>query len=166
MLLTGAIFQPRAFLRYRSMIAQTNRLPNFNDGPWDLPSDVKKNALVKYSGHISDYDASVLLSYYDNEWNSTDQVPQRLVGANALDRFGFIDPTLGGESTRISLIASISSQQMQAGLYASRYRLNLFNNFTYFLDDPVNGDQVEQEDRRWVYGGQGNYTFELSDTNS
>ncbi len=35
-----------------------------------------------------------------------------------------------------------------------RYRLNLFSNFTYFLDDPVNGDQFEQADRRWITGGR------------
>ncbi len=34
------------------------------------------------------------------------------------------------------------------------YALNLFSNFTYFLDDPENGDQFEQEDRRNIVGGR------------
>ena len=39
---------------------------------------------------------------------------------------------------------------MQA--YGLGYGLNLISNFTFFLDDPVHGDQVEQVDRRFVTG--------------
>jgi outer membrane receptor protein involved in Fe transport len=36
--------------------------------------------------------------------------------------------------------------------------LNLFSNFTYFID-PVNGDQFEQEDDRWIAGGRASHTW-------
>ena len=136
-----------------------------NDGPWDNESDVEKtNFLAKYSGHWGETETQALLTYYDNDWYSTDQVPDRLVSTGQLDRFGFVDPTLGGRSTRINLIGGLSADHYSAGVYLSQYKLNLFGNFTYFTEDPVNGDQQEQVDRRLVYGGFGEYTFDVGDT--
>ena len=135
-----------------------------NDGPWKLDSEVKKTNLVtKYSGHAGLADTKLVFSHYDNQWNATDQVPERLVDANIIDRYGFIDPTIGGESTRTSLIAGYETENFTAGVYASRYKLNLFGNFTYFSADPINGDQHEQVDRRWVYGAYGQYSWHLSE---
>jgi outer membrane receptor protein involved in Fe transport len=138
-----------------------------NDGPWENEADVEKtNFLGKYSGHWRDFETQLLFTYYDNEWTSTDQVPDRLVSAGSLDRFGFIDPSLGGETMRVNLIAGIDSDRVKAAAYLSRYELNLFGNFTYFAEDPVNGDQHEQVDRRWIYGGFAEYDFEVNDTMS
>jgi outer membrane receptor protein involved in Fe transport len=135
-----------------------------NDGPWDNESNVEKtNFLSKYSGHWDEFETQLLFTYYDNEWKSTDQVPDRLVSAGLLDRFGFVDPDLGGATTRVNLIGGLQSDNFNAAAYVSRYKLNLFGNFTYFAEDPVNGDQHEQVDRRWVYGGFAEYTIELND---
>ena len=75
-----------------------------------------------------------------------------------LDRFGAIDPTDGGTTARTSAVAdyqhTTSRRLTRATAYLSRYRLNLYSDFTYFLDDPVHGDQFEQADRRWVSGGR------------
>jgi outer membrane receptor protein involved in Fe transport len=94
---------------------------------------------------------------YDGEWRSTDQIPLRAVQSGALDRFGFVDPTDGGESHRYSLAADwyqqIGAGRVHAQAYAVDYQLDLFSNFTYALDT-VNGDQFEQFDDRRVYGGQ------------
>ena len=135
-----------------------------NDGPWQNESDVQKtNFLIKYSGHWGEFETQTLLTYYDNKWNSTDQVPERLVSTGQLDRFGSIDPTLGGRSTRVNLIGGLESDNFRANAYVSRYKLNLFSNSTYFAEDPVNGDQREQVDRRWVYGGYAEFTHDLSE---
>ncbi len=135
-----------------------------SDGPWQLAADVDKlNAIVKYAGHWHDYDTKVIVMHYDNEWNSTDQVPARLVDTGQLDRFGFIDPTLGGSSSRASLIAGMEDDTSSFGGFASYYTLNLIGNFTYFLEDPLNGDQHEQVDRRWIYGGHARHTLDLSE---
>ena len=132
-----------------------------DDGPWDLPADLKKrNVLFKYRNDGERFDSSLVLSVYDNEWTATDQVPSRWVDQGPGDRFGFIDPTLGGESSRVSAIAGVSSERVSATAYVSRYELDLYNNFTYFLDDPVNGDQNQQVDRRWVYGGSADFVFD------
>ncbi len=135
-----------------------------NDGPWDLPADISKtNALIQYATDIGAFRTKFLLTHYDNEWNATDQVPQRLVDAGVIDRFGFTDPTLGGESSRSNLIVNAHSDTTRFSFYASRYELNVFGNFTLFLEDPINGDQHEQVDRRWIYGGAASHTIALSD---
>ena len=135
-----------------------------NDGPWELPAEVEKlNALVKLTAPVGPYEMRLIATYYDNDWRSTDQIPRRLVQSNAVDRFGFVDPTTGGQSTRANLIGGIEGDRLKAGVYASRYELNLFGNFTYFAEDPVNGDQHEQVDRRWIYGAHVEYRYPLSE---
>ena len=135
-----------------------------DDGPWELEQDLKKNnVLLKYSGHWGDYQTRLLLSHYDNEWQATDQVPQRLVRSGAVDRFGFIDPTVGGDTSRTIISGGVEGDTWEAGLYYSVYDLNLFSNFTYFADDPVNGDQIQQVDDRAVYGGFITSDFDLAD---
>jgi len=93
---------------------------------------------------------------YDAKWNSTDQIPERAVAGGALPRFGLVDPTDGGNTQRFSLSTewqrNSSTTLTQIAAYAVDYRLDLFSDFTYFLADPVNGDQFEQADRRHVFG--------------
>jgi hypothetical protein len=135
-----------------------------NDGPWDLAQDVRKtNALGRYSGTWAGLRATAVASLYDNEWRSTDQVPERLVDAGVIDDYGFIDPDLGGKTRRYSLIGGLEGERFSAGAYVSRYELNLFGNFTYFAEDPINGDEHEQMDRRWISGGHADYRFDPSD---
>ena len=129
-----------------------------NDGPWVLPADVDKvNFLTQYTLDLKDTQIKTALTVYDNNWNSTDQIPQRQVLGGAMGRFGYVDPSLGGDSSRLNMVFGLSNDSYSAGLYVSRYKLNLFGNFTYFQEDPVNGDSHEQVDRRWIYGGH----FEL-----
>ena len=89
---------------------------------------------------------------YEAKWNATDQIPKRAVDAGQLDRFGLIDPTDGGQAHRYSLSAAwrrtTDTSSTQVNAYVASWQLNLFSNFTYFLDDPVNGDQFNQPDRR------------------
>jgi outer membrane receptor protein involved in Fe transport len=137
---------------------------NSYDGPWsDIKEDVQKiNALLKYGQSVGDGDASVSLMAYDNQWNSPDQIPLRAVDAGLIDERGSIDDTVGGESSRYSLSAAWKNSQWNVSAYAIRYELKLWSNFTYLLDDPVNGDQFEQRDDRWLSGGKADYRQELS----
>jgi hypothetical protein len=131
------------------------------DGPWELEEDLRRvNALVKFSTGERDDGWSVSASAYDGEWTSTDQIPERAVRSGALDRFGFFDPTNGGESHRYSVsldvakpldLASLGDWGFAANAYALDYRLDLFSNFTYALN-PLDGDQFEQFDDRKAYG--------------
>ncbi len=135
-----------------------------NDGPWTLPANIKKtNFVTQYVGQFRDIEFKGALTVYDNQWQATDQVPKREIVRGAIGRFDYLDPSLGGDSGRINLILGAKKEALEMGIYASRYKLNLFGNFTYFLEDPVNGDAHEQVDRRWIYGGYFDYQKELTD---
>ena len=77
---------------------------------------------------------------YSGRWNSTDQVPARGVSAGIVDRFGAIDPTDGGRAQRASLSGRYATTgdrgTTRVSAYAIRSTLDLYNNFTYFLDEP------------------------------
>jgi hypothetical protein len=126
-----------------------------SDGPWLNPEDVRLfNGFAKYSSEVIGMSSELIATAYTNSWNATDQIPQRAVDAGQLDRFGYVDPTVGGETSRFNVIASLESETSYYQVFATRYDLNLFGNPTYFLNDRVNGDQIEQEDGRWIFGGR------------
>jgi len=121
-------------------------------GPWTTPEDLKK---VNLLGRAIVSGWSVTALAYDARWTATDQIPRRAVQSGAIGRLDAVDATDGGDTSRY--ILSARRRDLLRGLdtvvYAQRYKLDLFSNFTYFLDDPVNGDQFEQVDQRWIYGG-------------
>jgi len=130
-----------------------------NDGPWLRPDNYRKvNALMRYSGGNAANGFTVTGMGYSARWNSTDQVPQRAITAGTLNRLGTIDDTDGGDTYRYS--GTVEWQRARGSAvtkvvgYGIGYNLNLFSNFTYFLDDPVNGDQFHQADHRFVSGGR------------
>jgi TonB dependent receptor/TonB-dependent Receptor Plug Domain len=130
-----------------------------NDGPWVHPDDFRKiNGILRYSIGDSQNAFSLTAMGYHGEWNSTDQVADRAINNGLIDRFGAIDPTDGGETHRYSLSTewqhTWDNSVMQASAYLLDYKLNLFSNFTYYLDDPIHGDQFEQADDRTVAGFQ------------
>src|SRR5258708_37076900 len=98
---------------------------------------------------------------YHGQWNSTDQVAKRAVDSALIDRFGTLDPSDGGHTYRYSAIAdwqrgsSSGNASTRIIGYGVAYDLDLFSNFTYDLNDPSHGDQVEQADHRFIPGGKG-----------
>ena len=124
------------------------------NGFFDLEQDVRKyNALLKYTGDIFNVPSRITFSAYDSIWTSTNQIPERAVKNGLIDRFGFIDPDLGGDSYRYSLTGSFELNNWELNLYTSSYYMSLINNPTYFLNDSINGDEFEQEDERILLGG-------------
>lgn len=124
------------------------------NGMFVLDQDVRKyNGLLKYTGEIAGIPSQLTLTAYDSEWISTNQVPQRAVTSGQIDRFGFIDPDLGGQSHRYSLSGYFKLGEWDLTAYASAYYMSLINNPTYSLNDPINGDEFEQEDERVLFGG-------------
>lgn len=127
------------------------------NGPWDNPDNVRKlNGLVRYSQGTATDGVSVTGMAYANKWNSTDQVPQRAIANGLLDRFGSEDPSDGGNTNRFALSARVAQSNdvgsWKANAYVVKSQLDLFNNFTYFLGDPVLGDQFHQHDDRLMAG--------------
>jgi TonB-dependent receptor-like protein len=135
------------------------------NGPWVVPDDVRKiNGVLRYSQGTATDGLTLTAMAYSNAWNSTDQVAQRAIDQNIIGRFGTLDPTDGGVSSRFSLSGNFahSSEYGQSKLsaYVIRSDLQLYNNFTYFLDDPINGDQFNQLDRRTVGGFDARHAFD------
>lgn len=131
-----------------------------NDGPWVHPDHYQKlNGVLRYSEGDAVNGWSITGMGYHGVWNATDQVPQRAVSAGVVDRFGAIDPSDGGHTSRYSGAfdwqhASGSNALTKITAYGLGYDLDLFSNFTYDLNDPVHGDQIEQADHRFVTGGK------------
>src|SRR5712691_8114180 len=129
-----------------------------NDGPWVNPEDYRKlNGVLRFSQGTNADGYTVSLMGYTGKWNATDQIPQRAVDDGTISRFGAIDPTDGGKTSRYSLSLD-RHKTLENGavfhmdVYAIKYRLNLFSNFTFFLDNPTSGDHFEQEDDRTIVG--------------
>lgn len=127
------------------------------DGPWDNPENFRKfNTALRYSRGDHADGFSVTGMAYQADWDSTDQIPQRAIDSGMIGRFGAIDPSDGGETSRYSLSYeqhhNFDGGRAALDAYAIRSRLSLWSNFTFFLDDPVNGDQFEQHESRTVLG--------------
>ncbi|MEQ8289341.1 MAG: TonB-dependent receptor [Gammaproteobacteria bacterium] len=129
------------------------------DGPWeDIEEDVEKfNGLIRLTNTVAGGDLSLTLMAYDNNWNSADQIPQRAIDNNLISELGSLDTTVGGESQRYSISSQWQKSAWTFNAYVIQSELYLFSNFTYFLDDPVNGDQFEQVDERSIYGANINH---------
>ena len=153
-----------SFGYYRALAAGSGALGNgelllaidgtVSDGPWVLDEHLRKvNGAVKYSSGTDVEGWTLGITAYHAKWNSTDQVPQRAIDSGLISRFGNIDPYLGGATTRIGLTGNGHFGKTEVNLFALYYRFRLLSNFTYFLDDPVNGDEFQQRDQRGVFGG-------------
>jgi outer membrane receptor protein involved in Fe transport len=131
-----------------------------SDGPFDRPQDYKRlNAFAKASATLGDgVDGSIWASYLRSSWFGSGQIPARAVRAGLIDRFGSIDNSEGGRTERASVNGQLRFKPSEADLLTVRawgqyYSLDLFSNFTFFLDDPANGDGIKQTDRDRLVGG-------------
>jgi hypothetical protein len=128
-----------------------------NSGPWTIPDSYRKfNGVLRYSRGDNTNGWSLTAMGYRGRWNATEASPERAIESGLIDRFGSIDPTDGGRTYRYSVGGewqhSSGNVLNKVQAYGLGYGLNLISNFTFFLDDPVHGDQVEQVDRRFVSG--------------
>ena len=133
------------------------------DGPWDNTDDFHKiNGVLRYSVGDEQNGFSLTLTAYHGTWDSSDQLAKRAIG-HEVPLYGSLDDSTGGDSSRFNLLADWRRGDEHSAthvlLYGSYYDLDLFSNFTYFLDDPVNGDQFEQKDRRVVLGLKASQTW-------
>jgi len=128
-----------------------------NDGPFTHPDDYQKvNGVLRYSRGYANNGWSVTAMAYRGRWNSTDQIPERAVDDGRIGRFDLVDDTDGGEARRYSLSGvwrqTSADSMSKVSAYLIRNQLDLWSNFTYYMEDPLHGDQFAQPDRR-VTGG-------------
>lgn len=155
----GAVAAP---LGLDSRVLAAGEIVQF-DGPWEQPDDLRKlNGLLRYENGTAANGFSLTGMAYSGDWSSTDQIPKRAVDSDAIGRFGNLDPTDGGDSQRFSISGTWNqtdaSGRTKVSAYAVKSSLDLFSNFTYFLADPINGDQFKQQDDRWIVGGEASKT--------
>lgn len=129
------------------------------DGAFDSPQNFKRiNIFGKYTVLFANKTKlNISASTFSSKWDASGQIPQRLVDANLISRFGSVDDTEGGTTSRsninIALIKSISDNLfIKSNVYFSKYDFELFSNFTFFLNDPINSDQIKQKENRKIYG--------------
>jgi outer membrane receptor protein involved in Fe transport len=134
------------------------------NGPWDNPDNLRKlNGVMRYSQGTATDGFMLTGMAYANKWSSTDQIPARAITSGEVGLYGALDPSDGGNSSRFSLSGnwarSDDAGRSKANFYVIKSSLNLWNNFTYFLSDPVNGDQFHQHDDRILGGINASHTF-------
>jgi hypothetical protein len=132
------------------------------DGPWDNPDDQRKiNAVVRYSNGDEHDGSSLTAMFYHGLWNATTDQPMRAMDEGLIGRFGTLDSADGGKAQRASLSGQYHQTsgdgQLNANVYLVNNQLTLWNDFTHFLVDPVNGDQEAQHENRFVVGGGVSY---------
>lgn len=136
-----------------------------NDGPWELPEDFEGySGLVKYSAPLGAGEIKASLSIFKATWAPTEQLPERTVGWLVDDRYGSLDKTLRGRTERETFTLNYEDDDWRLTGWAQHYDWSLLSNFTYFLDDPVNGDQLRQYEKMWSYGGRIERNITISDT--
>ena len=134
------------------------------NGPWVNPDDMRKiNGLLRYTEGTASDGISITGMAYSNKWNSTDQIPQRAIGSGQIGLYGEEDPTDGGNTDRFALSARAAGTDdtgsWKANAYVVKSDLDLFNDFTYFLTNPIQGDQFHQHDSRVMSGGSASRTL-------
>ncbi len=138
-----------------------------NDGPFVHGDDYRKaNGVLRYSEGTESNGFNVSLMAYKARWNATDQIPQRAIDSGLLSgRFDALDPTDGGNAHRYSLSTSWQksneNRATKFNAYVISQQLDLYSNFTYFLDNPVDGDQFNQPDRRVTTGVNASHTWQM-----
>lgn len=138
-------------------------------GYFDSPQNFNRlNLMAKYHHYLSDNKVlTVQASTFSSQWDASGQIPQRAVDQGLISRWGAIDDTEGGETSRTQVSIKLK-QMMDNGavwdnqLYLIDYNFELYSNFTFFLNDPVNGDQIRQKENRSIFGYQTNYHLETN----
>jgi outer membrane receptor protein involved in Fe transport len=136
----------------------------YTNGPFQSDNRYfRANLFGKLTTNLSGRDElSITGTFHKAQWNASGEIPLRAITDGSLDRFGAIDPSEGGKTMRSTAklkyhYDTMSGGQFFANAYAQHYQLDLYTNFTFFQNDPVNGDGIVQSDRRVVYGGDLGY---------
>lgn len=131
---------------------------NYADGYFDASQHFKRwNSLVKYTSYTRSSSFTLSLSNFTSTWDASGQIPSRAVEQGLINRFGSIDDNEAGNTSRQNVILSYSKEvspdiYIKNSLYYSHYNFRLFSNFTFFLNDSVDGDMIKQQEKRNMTG--------------
>ena len=129
------------------------------DGPFDSPQNFSRiNLFGKYTSVFSDNSKlSITGSHFTSKWDASGQIPQRLIDNGTISRFGAVDDTEGGNTSRSNINVAYTKRIdentfIKNNFFYSKYQFELYSNFTFFLHDPINGDQIRQKESRDLFG--------------
>lgn len=131
------------------------------DGAFESPQNFNRfNGMGKWTQNISQNDKlTLMVSHFQSEWKASGQIPQRAINQGIITRFGAIDDTEGGKTSRSNALLKYQKNinhntTLKSHLFYSHYNFELFSNFTFFLNDSINGDQIKQRENRHLFGGE------------
>ncbi|WP_425639047.1 TonB-dependent receptor [Algoriphagus yeomjeoni] len=137
-----------------------------NDGPFESSQNFSRlNLMGKYGLTLEDgSDISLLASYFTSKWDASGQIPVRAVESGQITEFGALDDTEGGVTSRMNLALNHTKLVndrlfVKNNAYYSTYDFELFSNFTFFLEDSINGDQIRQRENRAIFGAESQVTY-------
>lgn len=137
----------------------------YTKGYFDNPQDFNRlNLFGKYRGKIGeDNDLSISASTFSSRWNASGQIPERALQSGLIGFFGAIDPNEGGNTNRTNVNTQLrtnlkNGSYLKNQLYYTYYDFELYSNFTFFLNNNVDGDQIKQKEKRDMLGYNGSYT--------
>ena len=129
------------------------------DGAFESPQNFNRlNLFGKYSTFLNGKDrVTFTASHFTSSWDASGQIPEREVNNGNITRFGAIDDIEGGFTSRTNLNVqfnkTLSNESLlKTNVFYSKYNFELYSNFTFFLDDPINGDQIKQFENRDIFG--------------
>jgi outer membrane receptor protein involved in Fe transport len=136
----------------------------YTDSYFEDPQHFKRfNFFTKYHGKLNDNNwLTITASTLYSKWNASGQIPESAVNEGKVDFYGALDPNEGGVTSRtnfnVQLLTTLPNHDIiRNQLYYSRYKFDLHTNFTFFLVDTINGDEIRQREARDLYGYNGNY---------
>jgi outer membrane receptor protein involved in Fe transport len=159
----GSFSTYRTFLAYSPALAKADSFVgyegSYTDGPFLNPGRYRRdNVTANYTWKVGDSQAlGFKINLGRNDFYSSGQIPLDEVAAGRLNRFGFIDPDDGGR-VRTAVFGTYYRKEWKSGDifkvdgFLSRSLFDLFSNFTFFLNDEVNGDGIQQHDSRLQEG--------------
>jgi outer membrane receptor for Fe3+-dicitrate len=134
------------------------------DGAFDSPQNFNRlNLMGRYNfNNHEDQELTLSISHFQSKWDASGQIPQRAIDQGLIGRFGAIDDTEGGNTSRSNFWVNHSEQidehsKITSKAYISKYDFELFSNFTFFLEDPINADQIRQKEDRTIMGVETKY---------
>ena len=136
----------------------------YSDAYFDNPQHFKRfNLFTKYNGKISAHNYLTLsATTFWSKWDASGQIPDRAVDEGLIGFYGAIDPFEGGLTYRTNVNAQLTTSLnngdlIKNQLYYSNSHFDLHTNFTFFLVDTVNGDEIRQKEARDLMGYNGSY---------
>ena len=138
------------------------------DGYFDSSQNFNRlNVMGRYNyNNYEDEEFDISLSHFQSKWDASGQIPQRAIDRGLITRWGAIDDTEGGNTSRSNIWLNHNKlldehSSVKTSAYISKYDFELFSNFTFFLEDPINGDQIQQQEERTIIGAKSFYEHSL-----